>query len=476
MYEDHFGLTGRPFQLTPDARFWYETATHRKAMAYLGYGIAQGEGFIVVTGDIGAGKTTLVGHLTGLLDPAALNVITIVSTAIAADDLLRVVATGLGVDPANLTKAQLLTAIERGLHAVKRSGRRTLLIVDEVQALPVDSLEELRMLSNFQAGGHALLQILLLGQPEFRERLQGSERLEQLRQRVIAIHHLDPMEPHEVADYVAHRLSVVGWQGRPDFADDAFETLYRGSGGVPRRLNQLAARVMLAAALEGHELIDGRLVRQVVRDLEADLPASFTPTVVQPAPEPEPLAETAVTAEPVAIEPAVVTVEVEPETAIEEPAIEDVTPIRRFVPRTPQWLEPVADAPRDPLPIVAEPVVQFVEEPAFAPIVADASDDVTPESLLDEPTMEDAPAAAEPELQAAPAAPASSDAERIAALEARIAQQEEALRRVLTLLVDWVEADRSEAAATAMVAGVADLHYGHDAVPIRSPAAWDHAA
>ncbi len=239
MYEDHFGLTGRPFQLTPDARFWYETATHRKAMAYLGYGIAQGEGFIVVTGDIGAGKTTLVGHLTGLLDPAALNVITIVSTAIAADDLLRVVATGLGVDPANLTKAQLLTAIERGLHAVKRSGRRTLLIVDEVQALPVDSLEELRMLSNFQAGGHALLQILLLGQPEFRERLQGSERLEQLRQRVIAIHHLDPMEPHEVADYVAHRLSVVGWQGRPDFADDAFETLYRGSGGVPRRLNQL---------------------------------------------------------------------------------------------------------------------------------------------------------------------------------------------------------------------------------------------
>lgn len=172
MYEDHFGLTGRPFQLTPDARFWYETATHRKAMAYLGYGIAQGEGFIVVTGDIGAGKTTLVGHLTGLLDPAALNVITIVSTTIAADDLLRVVATGLGVDPANLTKAQLLTAIERGLHAVKRSGRRTLLIVDEVQALPVDSLEELRMLSNFQAGGHALLQILLLGQPEFRERLQ----------------------------------------------------------------------------------------------------------------------------------------------------------------------------------------------------------------------------------------------------------------------------------------------------------------
>jgi len=306
MYDEHFGLTGRPFQLTPDARFWYETGTHRKAMAYLGYGLAQGEGFVVVTGDIGAGKTTLVGHLTGMLDPAALNVITIVSTAIPADDLLRIVATGLGVDPAGLAKAQLLTAIERGLHAVARSGRRTLLIVDEAQALPVDALEELRMLSNFQAGGHALLQILLLGQPEFRDRLHGSERLEQLRQRVIAIHHLEPMEPGEVADYIAHRLSVVGWQGRPDFADDAFAAMYQGSGGVPRRLNQIAGRVMLQAAVEGLEIIDARVVRSVLRDLHADLPM----LAVEAAPVPEPDA--------IAPEPTV----------------------RRFVPRTVQWLEP----------------------------------------------------------------------------------------------------------------------------------------
>ena len=408
MYDEHFGLTGRPFQLTPDARFWYETATHRKAMAYLGYGLAQGEGFVVVTGDIGAGKTTLVGHLTGMLDPAALNVITIVSTAIPADDLLRIVATGLGVDPMGLAKAQVLTAIERGLHAVARSGRRTLLIVDEAQALPVDALEELRMLSNFQAGGHALLQILLLGQPEFRERLHGSDRLEQLRQRVIAIHHLDPMEPGEVADYIAHRLSIVGWQGRPDFADDAFAALYQGSGGVPRRLNQLAGRVMLHAAIEGLEMIDGRVVRNVLRDLHADLPmlaadAKPAPELVV-APEPEAAAEAA-------IEPAF-TVEEEP-------------PVRRFVPRTTQWLEPVAD-----------------------------DDDAAPE-----------PVTADPAVDA-----------RIAALEARIEEQEAALRRVLTLLVDWVEADRGEAAAaaSAVVAGVAEFTDDH--VPIRAPTAWDHAA
>ncbi|MCP3734452.1 AAA family ATPase [Sphingomonas sp. RP10(2022)] len=435
MYEDHFGLSGRPFQLTPDARFWYETATHRKAMAYLGYGLAQGEGFVVVTGDIGAGKTTLVGHLTGMLDSAALNVITVVSTAIPADDLLRIVATGLGVDPAGLAKAQLLTAIERGLHAVARSGRRTLLIVDEAQALPVDALEELRMLSNFQAGGHALLQILLLGQPEFRERLHGSDRLEQLRQRVIAIHHLDPMEPHEVADYIAHRLSVVDWQGRPDFAEDAFEALYQGSGGVPRRLNQLAGRVMLAAAIEGLELIDGRVVRGVLRDLHADLPMlAVDAPAAAVVPEPQPEAEAEAEAEPEP-EPAP-TVRPEPVEGQASPdvlrqaqheRIEDVanatdepdeTSVRRFVPRTTQWLDPLPD------------------EPAASP----------PED------------------------------DRIVALEARVAEQEEALRRVLTLLVDWVEADRGEAAAaaSAVVAGVAEFNQDH--VPIRAPAAWDHAA
>ena len=431
MYDEHFGLTGRPFQLTPDARFWYETATHRKAMAYLGYGLAQGEGFVVVTGDIGAGKTTLVGHLTGMLDPAALNVITIVSTAIPADDLLRIVATGLGVDPSGLAKAQLLTVIERGLHAVARSGRRTLLIVDEAQALPVDALEELRMLSNFQAGGHALLQILLLGQPEFRERLHGSDRLEQLRQRVIAIHHLEAMEPHEVSDYIAHRLSVVGWQGRPDFADDAFEALYQGSGGVPRRLNQLAGRVMLHAAIEGLDMIDGRVVRGVLRDLHADLPMLAVDALPAPAtaPEfaPEPAPERAY--EPVS----------EP-TPEPEPVAEDTT-VRRFVPRTVQWLEPIAEP-------------------------QDATGD---EAVVDTADEEEAQIAADP-------SPSLMTDERIAALEARITEQEAALRRVLTLLVDWVEADRGEvaAAASAVVAGVADINQDH--VPIRAPAAWDHAA
>ncbi|MEG3166733.1 AAA family ATPase [Sphingomonas sp. LB3N6] len=356
MYDEHYGLTGRPFQLTPDPKFWFETATHRKAMAYLGYGLAQGEGFIVITGDIGAGKTTLVGHLMDTIDHQRLNAIRLVSTAIEADDLLRIVATELHVDPAGLTKAELLTAIERGLHAVARTGKRTLLIVDEAQALPVSALEELRMLSNFQAGGHALLQIVLLGQPEFRDRLHGLDRLEQLRQRVIAIHHLDPMEEHEVSDYLAHRLTVVGWTGNPDFADDAFAAFYAGSAGVPRRLNLLAGRVMLHAAIEDLRVIDAAVVRSVQRDLEGDLPTLATDTGKGAAASVETFAQ----------------------------------PV------------PVADTrPTDP-----------------------------------------------------------ATEERIAALEARVELQDEALRRVLTLLVDWVESEDAKP----------------EYAPIRGVSAWHDAA
>ncbi|HWK37020.1 ExeA family protein [Sphingomonas sp.] len=283
MYDDHYGLSGRPFQLTPDPRFWFDTATHRKAMAYLGYGLSQGEGFIVITGDIGAGKTTLVGHLTGTIDRERLNVITIVSTQIAADDLLRTVLIGLGGDGAGMTKADLLRAIEKGLHATARAGRRTLLIVDEAQALPVDSLEELRMLSNFQAGGYPLLQIFLLGQPEFRDRLQDP-RLEQLRQRVIAMHHLGPMEAEETEAYLTHRLSVVGWDGRPRFTPAAVSALHAWSGGIPRRLNQLAGRVMLFGALEQLDVFSGDDVETVIADFDQDATAPRA-NAADPAPE-----------------------------------------------------------------------------------------------------------------------------------------------------------------------------------------------
>src|SRR4051812_24221311 len=299
MYDDQYGLSGRPFQLTPDSRFWFDSATHKKAMAYLGYGLSQGEGFIVITGEPGTGKTTLLGHLMETLDHERLNVIHIVSTQLEAEGLLRLVAEGLGVDATQMAKATMLSAIERGLHATARAGKRTLLIVDEAQALPVESLEELRMLSNFQAGGYPLLQIFLLGQPEFRQLLQ-LKQLEQLRQRVIAMHHLEPMAPDEVESYLIHRLSVVGWRGRPRFTNNAIAAMHRWSGGNARRLNMVAGRAMLYGAIERIDSFTGADLENVIADLDQDTPLSSVyraqsavpvePSVVDVAKPADPLA------------------------------------------------------------------------------------------------------------------------------------------------------------------------------------------
>lgn len=354
MYDDHYGLSGRPFQLTPDPKFWFDTASHRKAMAYLGYGLSQGEGFVVITGDPGAGKTTLMGHLLGEIDPERLNVIKIVSSQLRPDDLLRLVCSGLGIEASSLSKAAMLAAIEKGLHGVARSGRRTLLIVDEGQGLPIESLEELRMLSNFQAGGYPLLQIFLLGQPEFRIRLQDP-RLEQLRQRVIAMHHLEPMDADEVEPYLIHRLSCVGWRGKPRFTNDSITAMYHWSGGSPRRLNQLASRVLLFGAIEQIDSFTADDVYAVIADLEQDAPH---PAV---ASDREPL------------------------------ELRDVAPMSMG--------PAVSAAPSDPWPAV-------------------------------EPRPTPAPATGDPALT-----------RRIAELETHIKEQDEALRRVLTLLVDWVEGD-----------------------------------
>jgi len=273
MYTDHFGFSDLPFQLTPDPRFYFDSRTHKKAMAYLGYGLAQGEGFIVITGEIGAGKSTLVQHLLATIDPSRLNAISLVSTQVEGDDMLRLAAQGMGIATEGLAKAQILERVEHWLEDQAKSRKRTLLIVDEAQNLSVSALEELRMLSNYQRAGQSLLQILMLGQPEFRARLSGTEAMEQLRQRVIASHHLDPMEESEVEPYMIHRLTLVGWNGRPDFEDGAFEAIHAHTGGVPRRINQLASRLMLYAAVEQLEAIDARAVAAVAADMAADTPS-----------------------------------------------------------------------------------------------------------------------------------------------------------------------------------------------------------
>ncbi|WP_367947409.1 XrtA/PEP-CTERM system-associated ATPase [Sphingopyxis sp. BSNA05] len=270
MYDTFYGLNGRPFQLTPDPHFYFESLTHRKALSYLGYGLAQGEGFIVITGDVGAGKTTLVSHLMATIDKARLTAANIVTTKLDSEDIVRVAANHFDINTDHMDKAQLLSAFEEFLHAEARAGRRCLLIVDESQNLPAGALEELRMLSNFQLGGQALLQIFLLGQPEFRDMLQNSNQLEQLRQRVIAHHHLEPMDAEEIEPYVTHRLSKSGWSGRPKITSSVFRLLYSETDGVPRKINALMSRILLMGAIEHAEMIDQPMVERVIADLNGE--------------------------------------------------------------------------------------------------------------------------------------------------------------------------------------------------------------
>src|SRR6266850_7367730 len=243
MYEAYYQFHGKPFQLSPDPSFLFRSHGHRRAMAYLVYGVHLGEGFIVITGEIGAGKTMLAGTLARNMTSQTFVLGQVVSTSLEADDLVRTVAAAFGL-PQESNKAVLLNRIEQFLLACHRQGKRVLLVVDEAQNLPARSLEELRMLSNFVYADKPLLQIFLLGQPEFRKMLQGPE-MEQLRQRVIASCHLGPLDGAETEAYIRHRLQTVGWRDDPSFSSDAFAAIYQHTGGIPRKINVLCDRLLL---------------------------------------------------------------------------------------------------------------------------------------------------------------------------------------------------------------------------------------
>jgi hypothetical protein len=296
--------------------------------------------------------------------------------------------------------------------------------VDEAQNLGGDALEELRMLSNFQLGGQALLQIFLLGQPEFRDKIAGTERLEQIRQRVIATHHLEPMRASEVAPYIEHRLKVVGWKGNPRFTPDAYSILARSSGGVPRRLNALVSRVLLLGAIDHLDIIDERVVEAVVADLEGDLPdegdeAFDLVETRASAPAPDDFHDFADDGQGATIA----------NMPLPEPA-----PVVSFSSPTP---EPA---------VGASPAAMFRPAPASVPVQAPAGSEGDVGGLR----------ALRDEVQALNAAIGRGDDEpgesaiattavegRLARIEVRLDEQEEVLRGVLARLIEWVERDGS---------------------------------
>ena len=399
MYDDFYGFTGRPFQLTPDPAFYFESLTHRKALSYLGYGLAQGEGFIVITGEVGAGKSTLVAHLMATLDKARLNATQIVTSKLDGEELVGIVARNFGLPVDGHDKAGALADIERFLHAEARAGRRCLLVVDESQNLSVAALEELRMLSNFQLGAQPLLQVLLLGQPEFRDNLQGHPQLEQLRQRVIAAHHLDPMEVHEIEAYISHRLKLVGWAGNPSFDPALFAQLHTATGGIPRRVNQIVNRLLILGAVEEKSRIDGMMLASVIGELTRDGAMPLGTPVLSAA------------------------------QSAQSAAIGER--------RHPGIAGAIGRAPA-PVPAPAAPPAGW--EAALAGQATQIAELQT--AVIELAHGHDT----------TPADPAQANAvaaihERLGALESRLIEQDRTIRHTLTMLIEWIERDEAQRAA-----------------------------
>lgn len=268
MYDTYYKLQAKPFQLSPDPRFFFSSRGHRRAIAYLVYGAHQGEGFIVITGEIGAGKTMLAQTLAHKLASQNLVLAQVVSTRLSGDDMVRMVTAAFGLAKDD-SKAVLLDRLEQFLIACNRQGKRVLLIVDEAQNIPASAVEELRMLSNYVQEARPLMQTFLLGQPEFRRTLQSPD-MEQLRQRVIASCHLGPLDRGETESYILHRLQTAGWRGDPIFGADAFIAIHQHTGGIPRRINLLCDRLMLMGCLDQKHAFSAKDVADVIGELQEE--------------------------------------------------------------------------------------------------------------------------------------------------------------------------------------------------------------
>ncbi len=269
MYTQYYGLQAQPFRLTPDPSYFFSSATHKSALAYMRYGMQQGEGFIVVTGDPGTGKTTLALTLIDGLPRNEMLIGELVTTQLQPDDLLRTIAAAFELDVEG-SKSDLIVRLQAFFTARARAGKHILLVVDEAHDLPQASFEELRMLSNLHRGSQALLQCILLGQPPLRELLIQSS-MDQFHQRVLAAHHLIPLSLNETRSYILHRLQQAGWHGNPSFTANAITLIHQYTQGVPRRVNALCTRLMLYGFIEEKHQIDEAATNQVYNEWMQEL-------------------------------------------------------------------------------------------------------------------------------------------------------------------------------------------------------------
>jgi general secretion pathway protein A len=272
MYESHYGLNAKPFQLTPDPKFFFASKWHKRALSYLQYGLSQGEGFIVITGDIGTGKTTLANSLLANIETDIVAA-QIVTPKLSPDEIVKMVAAKFSIDIQNKSKTEILKALEDYLYSLSKQGLRALLLVDEAQNLPLETIEELRMLSNFQQDGKPLLQSFLLGQEELQPILRAPN-MEQFRQRIVASCHLSPLTMDECGEYIEYRMRNAGWEGESLFSDGAKTEIFQFTKGIPRKINTFMDRVLLFGFLENLSGITSEHIAKVIAEVSKEM---FTP-------------------------------------------------------------------------------------------------------------------------------------------------------------------------------------------------------
>ncbi len=267
MYDGFYNLNKKPFQLTADSDFFFNSAVHKRALAYMHYGLTQGDGFVVVTGKPGTGKTMLVKQLVSSLNNEHITIGIMVSSQVGADDLLKIISATFGLSYEGEDKSTLLTRIECFFIQQAMEGKRVLMIVDEAQNLPKDALEELRMLSNFELSGKSLFQTFLIGQLQLSDALLLPD-MEQLKQRIVASYQLKPLNSEETKNYILFRLEKAGWQNKPEFEDAAFNAICSYTQGIPRCINTLCDRVLLFGYLEELKVINVSAINKVIADIE----------------------------------------------------------------------------------------------------------------------------------------------------------------------------------------------------------------